>query len=117
MKVLFPCLTKRCFLKGTWNQPFSLRIKRIVFVKGSMIKERLKGINGTVVFLACNSEASATTKVTSLRPRSVITSSMQTDITYLKALVYISPYDMVTITFTRAPEKERLHHRPLYLSL
>ena len=112
MKVLFPCLTKRCFLKGTWNQPFSLRIKRIVFVKGSMIKERLKGIDGTVVFLA-----SATTKVTSLRPRSVITSSMQTDITYLKALVYISPYDMVTITFTRAPEKECLHHRPLYLSL
>ena len=82
-----------------------------------MIKERLKGINGTVVFLACNSEASATTKVTSLRSRSVITSSMQTDITYLKALVYISPYDMVTITFTRAPEKECLHHRPLYLSL
>jgi len=58
------------------------------------------------MFLAYNSEASVTTKVTNLRPRSVIKSSMQTDITYLKALVYISPYDMVTITFTRALKKE-----------
>lgn len=69
------------------------------------------------MFLACNLEAPAIAKMTNLRPTSVIKSSMQTDITYLKVLVYISPYDMVSITFTRASEKECLHHRPLYLSL